>query len=341
LISIAPAAFGPPNKRQLAQLRKRRDRLSAMAKSVEQATASMRTLASGPGIPAFYIRNEFVNTELAAPLRGDPSDRRLPDQEDRPPAARLITPRGAVLRVFLTALFEAQARTLPGRHPGNKRPLASRDSGMVSWIDMLASGARPSGTGKHYMSVSAKKTRQMESAISRLAKEELVELPHAGNTGTRKYEEFVLMHEGGRRPHGPNVPYQVPVMPGEQAFPVPVTLFTNGWIHVLEDTELSFILMMAAADHATGGQSFGLLAENRLLRFGMAHDAFEAHMMLSRLGLVTVIPDPRRRADGTVEEFNAEGSAHPHMLGFVRSGFDCGAFTSLTAEIDSRLSLAA
>ena len=249
-------------------------------------------------------------------------------------------PRGAVLRVFLTALFEAQSGTRPGRHPGNKRPLASRDSGMVSWVDLLASDARASGTGKHYMSVSAKKTRQMESAISPLAKEELVELTHAGEPGTKKAEGFVLMHEAGRRPHDPNVPYQVPVAPGNQAFPVPVTLFTNGWIHVLEDPELSFILMMAAADHAMGGKPFGIIAENRLLRFGMAHDAYEAHMMLSRLGLVTVTPDPRRRADGTVEEFNAEGSAHPHVLGFVRSGLDCVAFTTLTAELDSRLSLA-
>lgn len=335
--SFPPYVFGAPNKRQLAQLRKRRARLSAMAKSVEQATGSMKTVASGPGIAAVYIRNEFVNTESAGPLRGDPSDRRLPDQEDRPPATRLITPRGAVLRLFLTALFEAQARTRPGQHPGNKRPLASRDGGGLSWIDLLASDAVSSGTGKYHMSVSAKKTRQMESAITRLAKEELVELTHTGEPGTRKYEEFFLMHEGGRRPHGPNVPYKVPVIPAEQAFAVPATLFTSGWIHVLEDTELSFILMMAAAHHATGGQPFSIIAENRLLRFGMSHDAYEAHMMLSRLGLVTVTPDPRRRADGTVEEFNAEGSAHPHMLEFIPGGFDSDAFSALTAAIDSRL----
>ena len=211
---------------------------------------------------------------------------------------------------------------------------------MISWIDLLASDAKSSGTGKHHMSVSAKKTRQMESAIGRLAKEELIELTRTGEPGTRKYEEFILMHEGGRRPHGPNLPYHVPVVPPEEAFPVPVTLWTNGWIHVLEDTELSFILMMADAHHAAGGQVFGITAENRLLRWGMAHDAYEAHMMLSRLGLVTVTPDPRRRPDGTVEEFNSEGSALPHILGFVPAGLDCDAFITLTAEIDHQLSRA-
>ena len=325
------------NWRELAKLRKRWDRLNAKATSVAQATASMSTIASGSGIPAVYVRNEFVNTGTSGPVRGDPSDRRLPNKEDRPPATRLITPRGAVLRVFLTALLEAQARTRPGQHPGNARPLATGGSDVISWIDLLASDARPSGKGKHYMSVSAKKTRQMESAIGRLAEEELVELTRSGEPGARKYEEFVLMHEGGRRPHGPNVRYHVPVVPQEQAFPIPVTLFTNGWIHVLEDTEISFILMMAAAHHAMGGQPFGVPAENRLLRFGMAHDAYEAHIMLSRLGLVTVTPDPRRRPDGTVEDFNLEGSALPHILSFTSAGFDRDALTTLTAEIDRQL----
>jgi hypothetical protein len=84
---------------------------------------------------------------------------------------------------------------------------------VISWIDLIASDAEPYGKGKHHMSVSAKKTRQMETTIDRLAKEELVELTRTGEPGTRKYEGFVLMHEGGRRPHGPNIPYQFPLVP--------------------------------------------------------------------------------------------------------------------------------
>lgn len=334
--SITVQVSGPSSGRELAKLRKRRDRLNAKAASVAQATWSMGAVAGG--IPAVYVRNEFVDMALSGlQVRGDPSDRRVWVKEDRPPAARLISPRGAALRVYLTALLEAQARTRPGQHPGNARPLATRPGGVISWVDLLASDAESYGKGKHRMSVSAKKTRQMQNAIDRLAKEELVELTRPGEPGTGKFEGFVLMHEGGRRPHGPNMPYHVPVVPPEQAFPVPVTLFANGWVHVLEDSELAFILMMAAYHHATGGQAFSIDADTRLLRFGMTHDGYEAHMMLSRLGLVTVTPDDRRRPDGTVEDFNSKGAALPHVLGFIPAGFGRDALTTLSAEIDRQL----
>jgi hypothetical protein len=45
---------------------------------------------------------------------------------------------------------------------------------VISWIDLIASDAEPYGKGKHHMSVSAKKSRQMDTTIDRLAKEELV-----------------------------------------------------------------------------------------------------------------------------------------------------------------------
>jgi hypothetical protein len=331
----------PPSKGEAAKLRKRRDRLDAMRTSVGQATWSMRAIAGAPGMQTVNVRNEFVDMGLSGvQLRGDPSDRRLSVAEDRPPAARLITPRGAALRLFLTALFEAQSRTRPGQRPGNTRPLATRDGGMTSWIDLIATAAEPYGKGKHHMSISAKKTRQLQNAIDKLVREELAELTRTGEPGSGKYEGFVLMHEGGRRPHGPNVPYHVPVMRREQAFPLPATLFTRGWIHVLEDSELAFILMIAATHQAGGGNAFGITAETRLLQFGMKHDGYEAHIMLSRLGLVTVTPDDRRRPDGTVEEFNSDGPARPHMLSFTPAGFDRDAFTTLTAEIDRKLGIA-
>jgi hypothetical protein len=308
-----------------------------MTESVEKANWSMGAIA-GRGIRAVWVRNEFVDMTLSGvQLIGDPSDRKLSVKQDRPPAARLITPRGAALRVYLTALLEAQTRVRPGQRPGNTRPLAARPGGKISWIDLLASDAEPYGERKHHMSVSAKKTRQMTSAIGRLAKEELVELTGTGKPGAKKYEGFLLMHELGRRPHGPAMPYTVPRVPPEQAFPVPATLFTNGWVHILEDSELAFILMLAARDQATGGQPFMIDATDRLHQFGMKHDGYEAHKMLSRLGLVSVTADDRRRPDGTVEEFNSEGKPLPHMLKFTPDGFGRDAFTTLSAELDRQL----
>jgi hypothetical protein len=99
LANFAVHISEPPNGRALAKLRKCRDRLNAKAASVGRAAWSVRALASGPRIPAVYVRNEFVDMALSGvQLRGDPSDRRLSVKEDRPPAARLITPRGGAPR---------------------------------------------------------------------------------------------------------------------------------------------------------------------------------------------------------------------------------------------------
>jgi hypothetical protein len=84
-------------------------------------------------------------------------------------------------------------------------------------------------------------------------------------------------------------------------------------------------------------QQFSLTADTRLLRFGVKHDGFEAHKMLSRVGLVTVAADDRRRPDGTVEDFNSEGKPLPHRLKFTPEGFNQDALAALTAEIDRRL----
>jgi hypothetical protein len=325
----------PPNDKERAKLRKRRSRLQGKAESVIDATAAMRKIAAPSGIAWVYVRHEFVDTGVPVSVqrRGDPSDRSLPAKEDRPPATRIMSPRGAALRVFLAALLEAQART----RPGNRLPLAAGGS-TTSWTDLTASDAESSDTPNYHMSASAKKIRQMESALDRLAAEKLVELTgKEEGPGTGKYEKFRLMHEGGRRETGPNIPYQVPDLQRERAFPVPVMLFTSGWIHVLEDTELAFLLMVAARHHTMAGQTFRITAADRLLRFGIGRDAYGAHMTLSQLGLVTVTQDPGRHLDGKVKDYGSGGKALPHTLGFVPAGFDRDALTTLSAQIDHQL----
>jgi len=323
---------GSPNDKERLKLRKRRGRLHAMEESVIDSTTAMKKLAAPSGIAWVNVRYAFVDTGVPVSIqrRGDPSDRKLPDKEDRPPATRVMSPRGAALRVFLAALFETQART----RPGNRLPLVG-GGGATSWTDLLASDARSSGTGKYHMSASAKKLRQMESALDRLAAVELIELTgKEDEPGTGKYEKFRLMHEGGRRATGPNVPYQAPDPQQEPVFPVPVTLFTNGWVHVLEDTELAFILMTAACHHSMSGQAFRIPAADRLLRFGIGRDAYEAHVLLSQLGLVTVTQDPGRHLDGKVKDYGHGGKPLPHTLGFVPAGFDRDALPTLSRQID-------
>lgn len=201
----------PPNAKERAQLQTRRDRLVAMEKSVGDATAHIRTLAEDNGIETLRIRHPFVRLssarfdELQAKQTLDgPSDRRLPSDEDRAPASRLVSPRGAALRFYLTTLFEAQSGTRRGQQPVNKRRIqAGADA--ISWTDLLASPAKPAVTGKTYMNVSAKKARQVKNALVRMAAIELVELTRGGQPGN-KYEKFQLLHEGGHRQRGPNPP---------------------------------------------------------------------------------------------------------------------------------------
>jgi hypothetical protein len=272
--------------------------------------------------------------QASQPFRGDPSDRRLPDRADRPPASRLISPRGAALRFYLTALFEAQTRTSPGQRPGNNRPLEAGGDA-ISWTDLLAPPAQRAGAGETYMSVAAKQARQVKSALGRLAAEELVELTRVEQPWD-KYEKFRLLHEGGRRAQGPNVAYKVP-QDREPVIPMPATLFSSGWIHVLEDSELTFLLMLAAFHHGSGGQPFKIPGEIRLLGYGNGRNTSQVHMMLERLGLVTVIPDPDRRPDGTVEGYNKGDRALLHTFSFHPGQFSRDALTELKATIDRRL----
>lgn len=124
----------------------------------------------------------------------------------------------------------------------------------------------------------------------------------------------------------------------EQAFPVPVALFTSGWVNVLEDTELLFILMLAALHHQGGSQQVKIPAETRLLRYGVGPDAYEAHVMLDRLGLVAVTPDADRSVDGKVEHYNEGEQALLHTLEFRPGQFSRDALTELRNQIDYQLS---
>jgi hypothetical protein len=334
----------PPNQKERRLLARRQARLAAMAESAGKATVAMQTLAGRHGIEAVLVRPVFARVSPAAsrpratPGRREPSDRRLPDRDSRPPASRLISPRGAALRFYLTALFEAQAGTVPGARSQNRRPLQAGGD-VISWADLLASPAQNAVSGNTVMRVADKKARQLSHTLDVLAREELAGLTPAGQLGTGrydKYDKFQLLHEGGRRATGANIAYQVPL--GEPTFPVPAALFTSGWIHVLEDTELAFILMLAAGHHENGGQQVSVPGTERLDSYGLGRDAYEAHKMLARLGLVTVIADPGRYPDGKVEGYNEGESAQLHAFIFHPGQFSRDALTEVRAQIDYQLS---
>lgn len=297
-----------------ARLAKRISRLAAIH---DQADVACQRFGDLRTPRTLRVRIAFARRSVPADPNGDPVDRLLPPRAERPPATRLVSPRGIALRLYLTALFVAQTRP-PGTMPGNRMPLADPDA-PVSWIDLVATAAERHG----YVSARQKKLRQLHEALRRLSGPDvqLVRLPNFQRGRAGRYEGFTLLNEGGTPADGGvNQPYTVP---GEETrtLYLPGGLFLNGWIQVLEDSELAFLLMLACLRSLDKPRDFAT-GEQRLLRYGLGRDAYEAHRVLSRLGLVRVLPGPhpgRRR--GKAGRFLTSDPPKLHRFELLNDGF--------------------
>ncbi|UQB75914.1 hypothetical protein KI427_27155 (plasmid) [Rhodococcus ruber] len=323
-----------PTAKEAAALAKRKDRLIDAGKSRSEAMNEMRRLADTGGLEEIRLRSEFIRLAVP-PTRTDYSDRSVPPSEDRPPSTRLMSPNGIALKFLLIALFEAQSRTKPGQKPaGNSTPLIGRSTSDISWSRYIASGARPSGKGKHRMSPANKKLRTLRETIDRLEKEDLVDCPNR-SAPKDKQEGFLLMREDAV-PGRTGDLYKVP-SEDDDYFTVPTHLFTNGWIYVLEDSELALLLIATRMRHKYGDTGHRITASTRLLNYGLSRDSFYAHQMLDNLKLLQVLPDEARWLDGTrVENYSARG-AKPHSLRFLPEGLQKDGPTALLDEIEYQL----
>lgn len=322
-----------PNRAERVQLGRRQARLQTMEASAAKATHNMAVLAEAkPRLTSVVIRRRFVRRAQPAP--GEHSDRSLPSRSLRPPSTRIVSPRGAALRFYLTALFEAQVSVAKlGARPVNKRLLKGAHDD-IGWVDLLASPAQNSRGTNTYMDVAAKKRRQIHEALSRLHQEELVALPN-GNAGSNKYEGFLLMNEGGVRDQGDNELYQIPKTDEKDTFRLPVSVFTQGWVHHLEDTELAFLLMIASLGAIS--DEVKIQGETRLLRYGVGRDAYEAHIMLNRLGLLEVRPDPSRYDDGKIQGYSGHSDERLHSFKLLPEGFESPADQAVMTAISEAL----
>lgn len=322
-----------PNTKEEAALKKRKKRLVDAGKSRTEAMNEMRRLAEENGLEEIRLRSEFIRLAVP-PTRTDYSDRSVPPPEDRPPSTRIMSPNGIALKFLLIALFEAQSRTKPGHKPaGNPTPLAGRSSSDISWSRYVASGARPSGEGRHRMSPARKKLRTIRETIDRLENEGLVDCPHRGEPKD-KQEGFLLMREDAVRDRTGDL-YSVP-SEDDDYFTVSTHLFTNGWIYALEDSELALLLIAARMRHKqdVAGR---ITASTRLLNYGLSRDSFSAHRMLDNLKLLEVLPDEARWFDGTrVEDYSARGSK-PHSLRFLPEGLQKDGPAAVLDEIEYQL----
>lgn len=165
---------------------RRLHRLARIEGQAERARESFERIRKPRNL---RIRTEFTMRGDPAEPTGDLADRLLPPRNERPPATRLVSPRGIALRLYLTALFVAQSRP-HGAMPGNKLPLADTDAA-VSWTDLIATSSERH-SGRVYNSQREKKLRQIQDALRRLSSPEvqLVGLPNFQRAPTGKYERF-------------------------------------------------------------------------------------------------------------------------------------------------------
>jgi hypothetical protein len=302
-----------------ARLARRLDRLAKIEGQVERACESFERIRTPRNL---RIRIEFAMRSDPAEPNGNLADRLLPPKNERPPATRLVSPRGIALRLYLTALFIAQSRP-PGAMPGNKLPLADTDA-PVSWTDLIATTAERH-SGRVYSGQREKKLRQVHDALRRLSSPglQLVRLPNFQRTPTGKYEGFLLMHEGGAPiGGGDNQLYTVPAAESKTMY-LPGGLFLNGWIHVLEDSELAFMLMLACLRSRFDKMPVFAASEVRLLQFGLGRDAYESHRILSHLGIIRVQAgsSPGRRL-GKAGRYLKSDPPKLHRFELLNNGFE-------------------
>lgn len=317
-----------------APLEKRLERLYLLRGPVEKAVAAFEGQADAKvRQDRLLIRDGFAYLSVPAP--GGGSDRRVPERRLRPPATRIATSRGAALRLELTALALAQNQRRRGRFVNvlPLRPNTAEDH-PVGWIDLLASTAQYRGSGRDLATANDKKLRHLHKALGSLSAAELVSLPNEGSA-RGVYEGFQLLDERGARAEGEPLPYQPPGA-GDRVFGLPLKFITNGWVHVLEDSEISLLLMAACGRGGLPGERLvAVPAEVRLLQYGISRDAFAAHQLLSHLGLLYV-EEVARYDSGRAEAFSEDGP-RLHRLRVVDEGFEQDGLETVIKTIEHRL----
>lgn len=281
---------------------RRLERVETMQEMALTASGHLSRVGRPPG-DHVKIRSDFIWSKF--PADRDFSDRRIPEKSGRPSATKIMTPRGISLKFYLISLFEAQARgTATGRAPVNDLPISGtkREKG---WSDLIAVPSKEQSRGRVNQSLRDKKVRYLQSALKHLSKEtvQLINLPFE-SVRSGRFERFQLLHEGGTQKGAIAPNYTIP-RSDEPCIRMPKEFFTKGWVHLLEDSEICFLLMLFHQKEIMN-QNHGLKVDSdtRLAYYGIGRDSYSAHQTLSTFGLISVESSPDRDAQGRVRFFD-------------------------------------
>lgn len=181
-------------------------------------------VSQGSAVDAVRVRPAFIERSLPA--------------AGKPPASLLINGRSHALRTALLALFLAQTSKGGLRHVLNL-PLRARTEDQVAWTDLIVSRATE-GDGSHSRRVPAKRAASARQAIDRLTRPDISLMELMSRERVGRYDQVRLFHESGPRAIGDPLTYG---LPGSGFLEIPPAFFLNGWIFVLEDTEIATYLM--------------------------------------------------------------------------------------------------
>ncbi|MCT9003470.1 hypothetical protein [Streptomyces rhizosphaerihabitans] len=134
----------------------------------------------------------------------------------------------------------------------------------------------------------------------------------------------MLLRESGHRT-GEDHDYVIPdsYESPPTAISLPVEFFTNGWIHLLTDSEIRMYLTLKhlasryPREHSLRG--IYCIDRDREWLYGVSRDVYEAHLTLARFGLIELVQNDSRHKDGKIvnyKEFLKKGAVPlpPHRF---------------------------
>jgi hypothetical protein len=196
----------------------------------------------------------------------------------------------------------------------------------ISWSTIVVSAATQNMQAKVPVTAAQNRARQIKSAFKRLADENLA-VRNAGDPA--KPFPLMLLHESGSaqfEKYGYTVPEWHENTPSTVS--LHVDFFREGWVYLLTPAEIRMYLVLNHLAprfprvHAERGVYVS--EQDRKWMYDLSRDIYEAHLTLSRFGLVERVDDRSRHADGKVINYSERMTrgefASPHRFKVAPDG---------------------